>query len=132
VISRDEIIETVWDGRVVSDSAIDSRIKSARQALGDDGTVQRFIKTIHRKGFRFVADARVVGSGSVALVGAAEAPVVPAGHGARPSIAVLPFRHVGVIGPYATLADALPHELRAGHLRPRLGRIARGAQHRRS
>ncbi|MDI1253062.1 winged helix-turn-helix domain-containing protein [Thermomonas sp.] len=111
VVSRDEIIENVWDGRVVSDSAIDSRIKSARQALGDDGTTQRFIKTIHRKGFRFVADARVVGSGSVALAGAAEASAAPAGHGARPSIAVLPFRHVGVIGPYATLADALPHEL---------------------
>ncbi len=110
VVSRDEIIETVWDGRVVSDSAIDSRIKSARQALGDDGKSQRFIKTIHRKGFRFVADARVATSGAVALAGDANPPLA-AGHGVRPSIAVLPFRHVGPIGPYATLADALPHEL---------------------
>ncbi len=111
VISRDEIIEKVWDGRVVSDSAIDSRIKSVRQTLGDNGTAQRFIKTVHRKGFRFVADARVVGSGSVELVDGAQVAVPPAGHGTRPSIAVLPFRHVGVIGPYPTLADALPHEL---------------------
>ncbi len=111
VISRDEIIEKVWDGRVVSDSAIDSRIKSARQALGDNGTVQRFIKTVHRKGFRFVADARVIGSGSAELLGGAQVAVPPAGHAPRPSIAVLPFRSVGVIGPYATLADAVPHEL---------------------
>ncbi len=111
VVSRDEIIEKVWDGRVVSNSAVDSRIKSARQALGDDGTAQRFIKTAHRKGFRFVADVRVVGSRAVELSDATDAALLPANHGLRPSIAVLPFRNVGVIGPYATLADALPHEL---------------------
>lgn len=111
VISRDEIIEKVWDGRVVSDSAIDSRIKSVRRLLGDDGAAQRFIKTIHRKGFRFVADARVVGSSSLELVGSARAEIPAAGHGTRPSIAVLPFRRVGAIGPHATLADALPHDL---------------------
>lgn len=106
VVSRDEIIEKVWDGRVVSDSAIDSRIKSARQALGDDGTVQRFIKTVRPKGFRFVMDARIVGSASVVL-----AATPAAAHGAGPSIAVLPFRQVGAVGRYAMLADALPHEL---------------------
>ena len=44
LVSRDEIIEKVWDGRIVSDAAISSRIKSARQALGDDGKAQRYIK----------------------------------------------------------------------------------------
>ena len=58
VVSKDEIIEKVWEGRVVSDAALSSRIKSARQALGDDGQAQRFIKTIHRVGFRFVAEVR--------------------------------------------------------------------------
>lgn len=111
VISRDEIIEKVWDGRPVSNSAVDSRIKSARQALGDDGAAQRFIKTAQRKGFRFVADARVVGSTPVELPAATDPAALPAGQGVRPSIAVLPFRHVGAVGPYATLADALPHEL---------------------
>jgi len=111
VISRDEILEKVWDGRVVSDSAIDSRIKSVRQVLGDNGSDQRFIKTVHRKGFRFVADAHLVGSGSAQVVGGAQAAVPPAGHGTRPSVAVLPFRQVGVIGPYPTLVDALPHDL---------------------
>ncbi len=47
LVSKDEIVEKVWDGRVVSDAAVASRVKSARQALGDDGKAQRFIKTIH-------------------------------------------------------------------------------------
>ena len=58
LVSKDEIIEKVWDGRVVSDSAVSSRIKSARQALGDDGQAQRYIRTTHRRGFRFVADVK--------------------------------------------------------------------------
>ncbi len=59
LVSRDEIFEKVWDGRVVTDSALASRIKSARKALGDDGKAQRFIRTIHGQGFRFVADVDV-------------------------------------------------------------------------
>lgn len=53
-VSKDELIEAIWDGRFVSDSAISSRIKSARKALGDDGRSQKYIKTVHRHGFRFV------------------------------------------------------------------------------
>src|SRR5271155_2071893 len=41
LISKDEIIETVWDGRVISEAAVASRIKSARKAVGDDGKSQR-------------------------------------------------------------------------------------------
>lgn len=106
LVSRDEIVEKVWDGRVVSDAAIASRVKSARQALGDDGTRQRFIRTLHRQGFRFVAEAKVAGDA------AAQGQEPPsAGCGARPSVAVLPFRLLGPAGPYAAIADALPHEL---------------------
>jgi DNA-binding winged helix-turn-helix (wHTH) protein len=60
LVSKDEIIEKVWDGRIVSEAAVASRVKSARQALGDDGKTQRFIKTVHRQGFRFVADVSAV------------------------------------------------------------------------
>lgn len=56
VISKDELIEAVWDGRIVSDAAISSRIKLVRRAVGDDGTRQAIIKTVHGKGFRFIAD----------------------------------------------------------------------------
>ena len=54
VVSRDELFESVWKGRIVSDTTLSSRIKTARQAIGDDGTRQQYIQTIHRRGFRFV------------------------------------------------------------------------------
>lgn len=60
LVSKDEIVEKVWDCRAVSDAAVASRVKSARQALGDDGRSQRFIKTLHGKGFRFVAEVRAL------------------------------------------------------------------------
>ena len=58
VVSREDIIDAVWAGRIVSDSAISSRIKTARQALGDNGRTQTVIKTVHGKGFRFIAKVR--------------------------------------------------------------------------
>lgn len=110
LVSRDEIIDEVWRGRIVSDAAIDSRIKSLRQALDDDGKRQRLVKTIPRKGFRFVAEVRTTPLPRVeasASPGTA-APVEPM---ARPSIAVLPFRHAAPQGMQAILAEALPQEL---------------------
>jgi TolB-like protein len=120
LVSRDEIIEKVWDGRIVSDAAVASRIKSARQALGDDGKSQRFIRTVHRQGYRFVGDVRAVqGAGTIGAAGGGEdratlakqAPASSASHVTQPSIAVLPFRLVGDAGPYAAVADALADEL---------------------
>jgi len=57
LITKDELIAEVWGGRIVSDAALASRIKSARRAIGDDGERQRFIRTVHGRGFRFVSDA---------------------------------------------------------------------------
>ena len=110
LVSKDEIIEKVWDGRVVSEAAVASRIKSARKVLGDDGKTQQFIRTIHRHGFRFVADAKVSRAGVAHQAGGKPA-VQPADHASRPSIAVLPFRPIGAARLYAAIADALPHEL---------------------
>ena len=56
VVTRDELVESVWNGRFISDSAISSRIKSARRAIGDDGERQLLIRTIHGRGFRFVGE----------------------------------------------------------------------------
>ncbi len=112
LVSRDEILDKVWDGRVVSDAALASRIKSARQALGDDGQAQRFIRTIHGQGFRFVAEVRVARVTPLADPPPPELPVVQRAElPTRPSIAVLPFRLIGDAGPYAAIADAVPHEL---------------------
>lgn len=124
LVSKDEIIEKVWDGRIVSDSAVTSRVKSARHALGDDGKSQRFIRTIHGKGYRFIASTKALrGTGSFDSSALAGGPLVegtasgttdPAQHSetsSRPSLAVLPFRLVGNGGKYAALAVALPDEL---------------------
>jgi DNA-binding winged helix-turn-helix (wHTH) protein/pimeloyl-ACP methyl ester carboxylesterase len=56
VVSRDDVLAAVWGGRIVSDSAIAARINAARRVIGDDGTQQRYIRTIARKGFRFVGE----------------------------------------------------------------------------
>jgi len=112
LVSRDEIIEKVWDNRPVTDSAVASRVKSVRQALGDDGRHQRFIRTLHRQGFRFVAPVRAlkaVAAASLPPTGAAPEPV--RAEASKPSIAVLPFRLVGDPGPWAAIAQALPDEL---------------------
>ena len=58
IVTKDELFEQVWKGRVVSDATLSSRIKTLRQILGDDGTVQKYIRTIHGRGFRFVAEVR--------------------------------------------------------------------------
>jgi DNA-binding winged helix-turn-helix (wHTH) protein len=55
LVSKDEIVEQVWNGRIVSDSAISSRIKSLRRALRDDGQAQTMNRTPPKLGFRFVA-----------------------------------------------------------------------------
>jgi len=120
LVSKDEIVEKVWDGRVVSDAAIASRVKSVRQALGDSGREQRYIRTVHARGFRFVANARAAHAAAdappvsnpaatVASAAADTAQLLDAG--ARPSIAVLPFQLLGNAGRHAAIADALPHDL---------------------
>ncbi|MBM3586201.1 MAG: alpha/beta fold hydrolase [Alphaproteobacteria bacterium] len=58
VVSKDDLIASVWGGRIVSDSTLDSRINAARKAIGDSGSRQESIRTVPRKGFRFVADLR--------------------------------------------------------------------------
>lgn len=60
VVSRDELISTVWQGRIVSESTLDSRIAAARRAVGDSGERQCLIRTVVRKGVRFVGDVRTL------------------------------------------------------------------------
>jgi TolB-like protein len=55
LVSRDDLIAGVWDGRIVSESTLTSRVCAARHAIGDDGEQQRLIRTLPRKGYRFIA-----------------------------------------------------------------------------
>src|SRR5262245_35359441 len=54
VVTNEELMDQVWGDRFVSDTAIKSRIKQARRAIGDDGTAQRIIRTVHGRGYRFM------------------------------------------------------------------------------
>ncbi|WP_063686591.1 winged helix-turn-helix domain-containing tetratricopeptide repeat protein [Bradyrhizobium stylosanthis] len=92
VVSKDDLISQIWSDRIVSDSALNSRINAARKALGDDGATQRLIKTIPRKGFRFVADVRE--EAAAAPVPAEPATVRPRAAADRPAIAVLAFENM--------------------------------------
>ena len=58
VVSKDDLINAIWNGRVVSDAALTTRLNVARRAIGDSGEEQRLIKTLPRKGFRFVGEVR--------------------------------------------------------------------------
>ena len=62
VVSKDELLDEVWNGRIVSESTLTSHINAARRAIGDSGQEQRLIRTVARKGFRFVGDVREVRS----------------------------------------------------------------------
>ena len=96
VVSKDDLISAIWDGRIISDAAITTRLNVARSAIGDSGEEQRLIKTLQRKGFRFVGPVREDH-------GAARMPASPAPiDEPRPalslpekaSIAVLPFINI--------------------------------------
>jgi TolB-like protein/class 3 adenylate cyclase len=100
VISRDELFNTIWKGRIVSDAALSSRINAARKAIGDDGDRQILIKTVHRCGFRFVGAAeepRTVPDEKAAKPGrrVMGAEFAPMSASQKPSVAVLPFVNLG-------------------------------------
>ena len=59
VVSKDDLIGSIWGGRIVSDSTLTSRINAARKAIGDSGGKQKLIRTIARKGLRFVGDVHM-------------------------------------------------------------------------
>jgi TolB-like protein len=108
IVSKDELFETIWNGRIVSEAALSSRVNAARKAVGDDGDRQSVIKTIHRRGFRFIGpvveapDREPVTQSKpesvpvTSVVAAAEsAPLRPAEAASRkPSMVVLPFRNL--------------------------------------
>lgn len=81
VVSRDDLLAAVWHGRIVSDSAIAARVNAARRTVGDTGEQQRWIRTVARKGFRFVGSVREEAEAETALAGAAARQ--PAAHASR-------------------------------------------------
>jgi TolB-like protein len=90
IVSRDEVVDEVWQGRIVTEATISTCLKAARHAIGDDGRRQHLIQTVHARGLRFVGE---VSSRDGHAADAAAPPAVdrlPPLSG-KPVIAVLPF-----------------------------------------
>jgi len=108
VVSKDELIQTIWNGRIVSEAALSSRINAVRKAIGDDGERQALIKTIHRRGFRFVGKADEAPPPSVRPAPAAQ-PVLALPD--KPSIAVLAFSNMGGDPEQEFFADGIAEDI---------------------
>ena len=116
MVTKDEINLHVWGGRVVSEAVVSSRVRAARQAIGDDGKAQRLIRTIHRRGFRFVGEVMATGMAEIHRVAAPDEAAGPAGADGpapeeRPSIAVLPLQLLTPDQRYGALGDAVSQEV---------------------
>lgn len=124
LVTKAELVAAIWQDRAISDASISSRIKSARHTIDDDGRRQGVIRTVHGRGFRFVADV----TGTMAQVARnvkTEQPDHPTG---RPSIAILPFQPLGTAPDLSILCEAIPHEIIEALSRLRwLAVIARGS-----
>ncbi|MGO9360561.1 MAG: winged helix-turn-helix domain-containing protein [Xanthobacteraceae bacterium] len=112
VVSKDDLVGAVWQGRIVSDATLSSRINAARSALHDNGEEQRLIRTIVRKGIRFVGDVRE--EGGAEATAATERPEAALRLPDRPSIAVLPFANMSGDPEQDYFADGMVEDIITG------------------
>jgi TolB-like protein len=113
VVSKDDLINAIWNGRIVSDGALTTRLNAARSAIGDSGEEQRLIKTLPRKGFRFVGAVREAQGPTGEEV--ADSPVEPPKPTltlpSKPSIAVLPFANLSSDPEQEYFADGVVEDI---------------------
>ncbi|HEU0157022.1 MAG TPA: winged helix-turn-helix domain-containing tetratricopeptide repeat protein [Stellaceae bacterium] len=115
VVSKNDLLEALWHGRIVSESALTTRINAVRRALGDDGTAQRLIRTFTRKGIRFVGEVTQIADRTVPD---------------KPSIAVLPFQNLSGDPEQEYFADGMVEEITTAIARcPGLFVIARNSSY---
>src|SRR5262245_44868713 len=133
IVTKDELVEAIWQGRIISDAALSSRISAARRALGDSGNDQSFIRTLHKRGFRFVGDVEEDSSAPAAGAGDQPPSTPAAAHEAaklvpdaeplplpdKPSIAVLPFQNMSRDPDQEYFADGLTEDIITGLSRQR-------------
>jgi TolB-like protein len=118
VVTKDELLQAVWTGRIVSESTISSHINAARKAIGDTGDDQHLLRTVARKGFRFVGEVKAGEHGASEPRETREPPsalVLPD----RPSIAVLPFHNLSGDPDQEYFADGVVEDIIAALSRMR-------------
>ena len=122
VVSKDDLINAVWKGRIVSEAALTTRLNVARASIGDSGGEQRLIRTLPRKGFRFVGAVRVAPGpadrGAVEAASQIPRPGLPLPD--KPSIAVLPFQNISGDPEQEYFADGIVEDITTGLSRSRL------------
>ena len=122
VVSKDDLINAVWKGRIVSEAALTTRLNVARASIGDSGGGQRLIRTLPRKGFRFVGAVRVAPGpadrGAVEAASQIPRPGLPLPD--KPSIAVLPFQNISGDPKQEYFADGIVEDITTGLSRSRL------------
>jgi len=117
VVSKDNLMDAIWNGRIVSDSTLTSHINAVRKAIGDSGEAQRLLRTVPRKGFRFVGDVGDVsdaraGGDMDAYARPQDAPAAPAPElPEKPSIAILPFHNLSGDAEQDYFADGIVEDI---------------------
>ena len=116
VVCKDELITAIWKGRCVSDAALTTRLNAARSAIGDSGEKQRLIKTLPRKGYRFIGKVQEAdGAPTVAVTEIQRETVKPAlALPDKPSLAVLPFTNLSSDPEQEYFADGMVEDIITG------------------
>jgi TolB-like protein len=126
VVSREDLLAAIWKGRIVSESTLSSRVNAARTAIGDNGIDQRLIKTLLRKGFRFVGEVLEAGPTAASQAGSPPAQsgesdtAEPLALPDKPSIAVLPFLNLSDDPDQEYFADGMVEDIITGLSRSKL------------
>jgi TolB-like protein/Tfp pilus assembly protein PilF len=110
VVTREDLLAALWDGRTVADSTLATHINAARRAIGDSGEEQKLIRTIARKGLRFVGDVQAAPAGKAPAPATSARPTAlpPSG---RPAIAVLAFNNMSGEAGQEYFSDGISEDL---------------------
>ena len=111
VVTKDDLLDAVWSGRFVSESNLTTRINAARNAIGDTGEEQRLIRTVPRKGFRFVGVVTCEAENVKDVPGSTATTPKPLPLPDKPSIAVLPFDNMSGDREQEYFADGMVEEI---------------------